>query len=163
MSAEFKESVPLAAVRHKRSVSSEQPVETWDVFISHASEDKGAVARPLAEALKRRGVRVWLDELNMKIGDSLRRKIDNAIASSSFAVVIISPQFLAKGWTMYELDGIITKSVNGEQNILPVWHGVKHSEVMSFSPNLADKVARSTSSTPISEIAQEIAQVIRDS
>jgi hypothetical protein len=28
---------------------------SWDVFISHAREDKAAVAKPLAEALRRSG------------------------------------------------------------------------------------------------------------
>jgi hypothetical protein len=33
----------------------------WDVFISHASEDKETVARPLAQCLERSGLRVWYD------------------------------------------------------------------------------------------------------
>ena len=47
----------------------------WDVFISHATEDKEEVVRPLAEALQGSGLRVWYDELT-RSGDSLRRKID---------------------------------------------------------------------------------------
>ena len=45
----------------------------YDVFISHASEDKEEVARPLAEALRKNGLSVWYDEFELKIGDSLRR------------------------------------------------------------------------------------------
>jgi hypothetical protein len=71
----------------------------WDVFISHASEDKDAVARPLATALEAAGVSVWLDAIELKIGDSLRRKIDQGIRSSRFAVVVFSDHFVAKGWT----------------------------------------------------------------
>jgi hypothetical protein len=48
----------------------------WDVFISHASEDKHKVALPLADALRRAGVRVWLDQHELKLGDSLSEKID---------------------------------------------------------------------------------------
>lgn len=47
---------------------------TWDVFISHASEDKADIARPLYEALSGFGVTVWFDEAELGIGDSLRRK-----------------------------------------------------------------------------------------
>ena len=40
----------------------------WDVFISHASEDKATVARPLALLLQKRGVAVWLDEGELYLG-----------------------------------------------------------------------------------------------
>ena len=134
----------------------------WDVFISHASEDKAAVARPLEALLTGHGASVWLDETELKIGDSLRRRIDAGIAGSRFAILIVSPNFFAKNWTQYELDGIVTRSVTDEQNILPIWHGVSHAEVTKFSPSLADKVARSTEFYSIDQIAAEIAEVILD-
>src|SRR5205823_5536445 len=71
----------------------------YDVFICHASEDKHDVARPLAEALTARGARVWLDELEMKVGDSLRLKIDDGLRLSRFGVVVLSPSFFDKRWT----------------------------------------------------------------
>jgi len=80
----------------------------YDVFISHASEDKDAVVRPLAIALKNKGLSVWYDEFELKIGDSLRRKIDKGLANSNFGIVVISRSFIKKGWTNYELDGLIT-------------------------------------------------------
>ena len=133
----------------------------YDVFISHATEDKEEVARPLAVALDAEGLRVWYDEFELKIGDSLRRKIDNGVARSRFGVVIISPSFFAKSWPQYELDGLVTKAVTGEQVLLPLWHNVTKSEVIEHSPSLADKVARSTSQFTIDEIAAEIADVIK--
>ena len=73
----------------------------YDVFISHASEDKDEVVRPLANALKERGVTVWYDEFEMRIGDSLRRKIDKGLANSRFGIVVISRDFIKKaGRTM---------------------------------------------------------------
>lgn len=133
----------------------------WDVFISHASEDKAEVARPLAEALREQGVRVWLDAFELKIGDSLRRKIDMGLAKSRFGVVVVSPSFFAKQWPQYELDGLVTRQNSGEQQMLPIWHGITKAEVMAQSPSLADKVARSTAQFTIEEIADEIAGVVR--
>lgn len=133
----------------------------WDVFISHASEDKAEVARPLAEALRAQGVRVWLDAFELKIGDSLRRKIDMGLAKSRFGVVVVSPSFFAKQWPQYELDGLVTRQNSGEQQMLPIWHGITKAEVMGQSPSLADKVARSTAQFTIEEIADEIAGVVR--
>ena len=133
----------------------------YDVFISHASEDKEDVARPLAEALRENGLSVWYDEFELKIGDSLRRNIDKGIANSNFGVIVISRDFISKGWTNYELDGLITRAVNGEQTMLPVWHNITKREVISFSPSLADKLARSTTDFTVQEIAEEIADLIK--
>ena len=133
----------------------------YDVFISHASEDKDAVVRPLANALVQHGLRVWYDEFELKIGDSLRRKIDKGLANSRFGIVVLSRDFIKKGWTNYELDGIISKAVSGEQVMLPIWHEITKQEIIAYSPSLADKVARNTSSYTIDEIANEIAELIR--
>ena len=134
----------------------------FDVFISHAAEDKDAVVRPLAEALKEHGLDVWYDEFELRIGDSLRRKIDAGIARSRFGLVVLSPSFFAKSWPQYELDGLVTMSVSGKQVMLPVWHGISKDEVLQQSPTLADKVALRTSDYAITEIAKEIADVIQD-
>ena len=132
----------------------------YDVFISHASEDKDSVVRALARALSDGGLKVWYDEFELRIGDSLRRKIDRGLASSRFGVVVLSRSFFSKGWTNYELDGLVTRAVSGEQILLPIWHEITKKELMDYSPSLADKVARSTATQTIDEIAEEIIAVI---
>lgn len=132
----------------------------WDVFISHAHKDKDEIVRPLAHALQQLGLRVWFDEFKLRIGDSLRRKIDQGIARSAFGVVVLSTAFFAKNWTQYELDGLVTRSVDGSQVLLPLWHKVTKAEVMAQSPSLADKLARSTSDSTLEEIAAEIAGIV---
>ncbi len=116
--------------------------------------------RPLAHALKEFGLTVWYDEFELKIGDSLRRKIDQGLVNSRFGIVVLSKEFIKKGWTNYELDGIITKSISNEQVVLPIWHNITKKEVIEFSPSLADKLARNTSSYTVEEIAAEISEVI---
>jgi hypothetical protein len=133
----------------------------YDVFISHAAEDKDSVVRPLAHALRDDGLSVWYDEFTLQIGDSLRRKIDAGISRSRFGIVVLSPAFFAKGWPQYELDGLVTMAVSGKQVLLPLWHGVSKDEVVSYSPSLADKVALRTSDYTIAEIADEITSVVR--
>ena len=133
----------------------------YDVFISHASEDKDALVRPLANALKAEGLVVWYDEFELRLGDSLRRKIDRGLAKSRVGLVVLSEAFIAKGWTNYELDGIVTRSVDGDQVLLPIWHNISKDTVVEYSPSLADKVARSTATHTVEEIAAEIADLIR--
>lgn len=132
----------------------------YDVFISHASDDKDDVVRPLAHALRERGVKVWYDEFSLKVGDSLRRKIDQGIANSKFGIVVISPRFVVNGWTNQELDGLMVRAVDGAQVLLPIWHNITRDEVVLYSPMLADKVALNTSTATVDEIAGEIASVI---
>ncbi|NEX19897.1 DUF1883 domain-containing protein [Thiorhodococcus mannitoliphagus] len=132
----------------------------FDVFISHASEDKDEVVRPLATALKEKGLSVWYDEFELRIGDSLRRKIDRGVATSKFGVIVLSEMFLRKGWTNYELDGLVTRQNTGEQILLPIWHNITKKQVIEYSPSLADKLARSTATHTVEEIAAEIAELI---
>lgn len=117
----------------------------WDVFISHASEDKEVFARPLAEKLRVKGVHVWYDEFTLRLGDSLRRSIDRGLAHSRFGVIILSPSFFRKEWPQKELDGLVAREVEGSKVILPVWHEMNSEDVRKFSPTLADRVAISSS------------------
>lgn len=133
----------------------------YDVFISHASEDKEEIVRALATALSGQGLSVWYDEFELRIGDSLRRKIDQGLANSRVGLVVLSHAFFNKGWPNYELDGIVTRSVSGEQILLPIWHNISKQEVMDYSPSIADKVARSTATHTPEEIAEEIADLLR--
>lgn len=134
--------------------------DTYDVFISHASEDKEEFVRQFVNALTNKGLKVWYDEFTLKIGDSLRQKIDRGLAKSRVGLVILSPSFIAKGWTNYELDGMVTRNISGEQVLLPIWHKLTKQDVIDFSPSLADKVARSTATHTVEEIANEIADLI---
>jgi hypothetical protein len=137
-------------------------LKKYDVFISHASEDKDSVVRPLAHRLRELDLVVWYDEFELRIGDSLRRKIDTGIANAHFGIVVLSKPFFAKGWPAYELDGLVTMSVSGRQALLPLWHEISKDEVVSASPSLADKLALRTADYTIDEIATEIAAVVRD-
>lgn len=132
----------------------------YDLFISHASEDKEEFVRPLAETLENIGVKVWYDEFTLRVGDSLRKKIDHGLIKSRFGTVILSSSFCSKEWTQYELDSMVAREMNGHKMILPIWHKVTKNDVLNFSPALADKVALNTSIDSIEEIANKWAEVI---
>ena len=147
-------------VRDNIPPTSESGDELYDVFISHASEDKDDFVRSLANVLISKGLKVWYDEMTLNIGDSLRQKIDNGLANSRLGLVVLSPAFMNKGWTNYELDGIVTRAVSGEQILLPIWHNITKQQVIDFSPSLADKVARSTATHTVNQIASEITELL---
>jgi hypothetical protein len=114
----------------------------YDVLISHASEDKDFLFRPLAELLRDQHIEVWYDEFSLKVGDILRRSIDQRLSQSRFGIVVLSPNSFKKQWSQWELDGLVARqNSGGAEVILPVWHQVGRDEVLNFSPSLADKVA----------------------
>jgi hypothetical protein len=129
-------------------------MKQWDAFLSHASEDKNTVAAPLSEALRRCGVRVWLDRFQINIGDSIRQKIDEGLANSCYGVVILSETFFSKLWAGRELDALFARDV-----VLPVWHGIDEKTVLKYSPLLAGKLAVSTSAG-IEIVAEKLASRI---
>lgn len=68
----------------------------YDVFISHAGEDKADFVSPLAELLRGHRVEVWFDEFTLTVGMSLRQSIDSELAKSRFGIVVLSPGFFGK-------------------------------------------------------------------
>src|SRR6266566_1678037 len=56
----------------------------FDVFVSHASEDKRTFVQPLIDELLSLGVRVWYDKMELSPGDSLRQRIDLGLTKSRF-------------------------------------------------------------------------------
>jgi hypothetical protein len=146
-------------VRRRVSQIAQSP-DVWDVFVSHASEDKDSFVRPLVAALTSAGLKVWFDEQELKVGDSLRRSIDRGLARSRFGIVVISPSFLSKHWPQKELDGLVAREEDGSKVILPVWHEISATEVRQSSPTLADRLAV-TSARGAEEVAKELLRVIK--
>lgn len=132
----------------------------YDLFISHASEDKDFV-RPLAEAIRAQRLAVWYDEFELRPGMGLRESIDQGLLSSRFGLVVLSPAFFAKSWPRWELDGLVQLAHSRAQSVLfPIWHEVGQSEVAQFSPPLANIVAVISRGDP-QQTAGEVLRAIR--
>lgn len=138
----------------------EQTTTMYDAFISHATEDKESFVNEFVEELKNRTVKVWVDALRIQWGDSLRKSIDEGLKKSHFGVVVISPHFIAKGWTQYELDGLFEREMSGGKVVLPIWHNITKSEVQKFSPALAGRKAMTTGIMTAGEIADELVKLL---
>lgn len=134
----------------------------YDAFISHASEDKQSLVRPLASMLEKMGFRIWYDEFELRVGDSLRHSIDRGLVNSRYGIVVLSTAFFAKSWPQYELNGLTAREMEGRRVILPVWHQVTKVDVLQFSPTLADKVAVRSKGNNIRHVANELAKVLSE-
>jgi hypothetical protein len=117
----------------------------FDVFLVYASEDKADVARPLAAELQQRGLRVWFDESELRIGDNLQHRIDDGLRRAKAAVPVISPAFFSKSWPQRELDAFLTREAEESALlILPVWYKVSAEDVARYSPVMANRLSAST-------------------
>lgn len=159
----FHTGLMLRLLSREVSESDEPPeVVGYDAFISHASEDKGKLVRPLANALTKLGFRIWYDEFELKVGDSLRQSIDKGLVNSRYGIVVLSPSFFAKNWPQYELNGLTSREIAGRKVILPVWYKITKDDLLAYSPPLADKVAVVTEGKSIKAIALALAEVLAE-
>lgn len=134
----------------------------YDVFVSHAWEDKEDFVEEFVQALIDRDLKIWYDKSNILWGDSMRAKIDEGLRKSRFGVAVISPNYIADGkyWTKAELDGLFQlESINGK-TLLPIWHNLTKKQVMAYSPILANKLALTTATMTADEIADELLRVL---
>ncbi len=133
----------------------------YDVFISHASEDKEGFARPLYKALRTRELEVWFDQATLELGDSLRQKIEEGLANCRFGVVILSPYYLPKEWPLRELDALVARETAfGEKAILPVLHNLTIADLTRRLPMLAGRLSIS-SSDGVEVVADAVTHVVR--
>jgi hypothetical protein len=153
------DSIPkiVAELLAPQTLSTPNNMNMRDIFISHASEDKG-FARPLAEQLVSEGISVWFDEYELKLGDSLRRKIEDGLLHSRHGLVLMSKNFFQKEWPQKELDALFSLETQ-DRRILPLWHELNAADIKQFAPLLADKVAMLTSKG-IPAIVAEIKRVL---
>lgn len=138
--------------------------EEYDVFVSHAWEDKEGFVDEFVAELEKLGIKVWYDKQRIKWGDSMRARIDDGLKKSKFGIAVISPDYIADGkyWTKAELDGLFQlESVNGKM-LLPIWHNITKQQVMNYSPIIASKLAMTTASMTAEEIAKEMQSLLSD-
>lgn len=149
---------------YKRNKPNESdPQIIYDVFISHASEDKESFVSPLVESLQDAGIRVWYDATTMQWGKGLREQIDNGIKRSKYAIVVLSRSFFSKKWPQRELDGILAKESITGATPLPIWYNITYEEVYEFSPTLAGIYSYSTSDKSINDICQAFKLILEKS
>jgi hypothetical protein len=90
------------------------------VFLSHSWKDK-AFARKLASELQRYNVDVWIDEAELRVGDSLLSKISVAIDHADFVAVVISHSSVNSNWVQKELALAMTKELAEKKvKVLPI-------------------------------------------
>lgn len=103
-------------------------------FVSHSSKDR-AFVKKLVDAMLRYGIDAWWDAYEIRPGDSIRRKINEGLRSSTYGVVVLSHNYYEKGPST-EL-GALHATLNGGQ-IIPLYYKITPREVANYDPLMAD-------------------------
>jgi hypothetical protein len=116
-----------------------------NIFISHTSADHDFVWE-LAKKLKRglRGIaEIFVDDWEIKVGDSIVRKIDEAAQRADFFIIALSKHSINQEWVQREIDTAFTKLIQKKSKILPVWLEISENEVPSILSPLKAAVFKS--------------------
>lgn len=113
----------------------------YDAFISHAVEDKIPIANELCARLEAAGLKIWYSGKELGVGDSIEKTIEKGLNRSRYGIVIFSPTYLAKNWTIREFYTLLAKEIREHKVILPVLYNVTLDELRKKDLLMADRFA----------------------
>src|SRR5690349_173930 len=113
----------------------------YDAFISHAVEDKIPIANELCARLEMAGLKIWYSGKELGVGDSIEKTIEKGLNRSRYGIVIFSPTYLAKNWTIREFYTLLAKEIEEQKVILPVLYNVTVDELKNKDLLMADRFA----------------------
>ena len=115
----------------------------FDVFVSHANDNKEDFVNALTTTLGKLGISIWYDANILDWGDDWKLQIVNGLKKCRFGIVVISPEFLGREWTEKELNELLQRqNETGEKVILPLLYKLTISDMKKQYPKLADFQAR---------------------
>lgn len=130
-----------------------------DVFLCHAWDDRGGVAKELHDLLESRGVSVWFSEKDVVLGTSLLREIDKGLAKSRVGIVLVTPALLrrlrAEGIADKELSALLARDL-----LVPIVHDTTYEALREVSPLLGSRSGLSTAEDPMANVAAKLAELV---
>jgi hypothetical protein len=130
-----------------------------DVFLCHAWDDRGGIAKELHDLLESRGVSVWFSEKDVALGTPLLREIDRGLAKSRVGIVLVTPALLrrlaAEGIADKELSALLARDL-----LVPIVHDTTYEALREVSPLLGSRSGLSTAEEPMADAAAKIAELV---
>jgi len=108
----------------------------YDVFISHASEDKNSIARPIYDECQSKGLVAFLDEEEVSWGDSLTEILNHALGKSKLFLAVLSANSIDKKWPLREINTALARQIEGKQKFLPLLVGSPGMESLGLTSDL---------------------------
>ncbi|EMH9753287.1 TPA: toll/interleukin-1 receptor domain-containing protein [Proteus mirabilis] len=131
-----------------------------DSFISYAEEDNDFVS-DVAFGLKRNGLSIWFAPMSLKVGERLLDSIEKGLNESRTGILVLSPAYLSKNWTSYEMDILIRQNIDGSKKILPIWFNVTKEDIDNKHIGLSGIVGI-TDVTDASKVVSRLVEVLSD-
>jgi hypothetical protein len=110
----------------------------YDAFISHAVEDKLPIANELCARLERAGLKIWYSGRELRVGDRLTQTIEQGLNKSRFGIVILSPTYVSKMWTLREFYSLLSREKEGKKIVLPVLFDITPEELAQKDLTMAE-------------------------
>jgi hypothetical protein len=130
-----------------------------DVFLCHAWDDRGGVAKELHDLLESKGVSVWFSEKDVALGTPLLREIDKGLAKSRVGIVLVTPALLrrlrAEGVADKELSALLARDL-----LVPIVHETTYEALREVSPLLGSRSGLSTAEDPMANVAAKLAELV---
>lgn len=130
-----------------------------DVFLCHAWDDRGGVAKELHDLLESHGVSVWFSEKDVALGTSLLREIDKGLAKSRVGIVLVTPALLRRlrgeGIADKELSALLARDL-----LVPIVHDTTYEALREVSPLLGSRSGLSTAEDPMANVAAKLAELV---
>jgi hypothetical protein len=133
--------------------------ESRDVFLCHAWDDRGGVAKELHGLLESRGVSVWFSEKDVPLGTPLLREIDRGLAKSRVGIVLVTPALLQR----LKGESIADKELSvllARDQLVPIVHGTTYEALREVSPMLASRSGLSTAENVMADVATKLAELV---
>jgi RNA-directed DNA polymerase len=92
--------------------------DDYEIFLSHASEDKAEIARPIFAACSQAGLKAFLDEDHIGWGENFTKKINTALGAARTVLVIVSSHSVSKDWPVAEINTALAFEVEGKKRVL---------------------------------------------
>lgn len=90
----------------------------YDVFISHATEDKPEIARPIYAACQKLGIKAFLDEEHIGWGENFTRTINSALGAARTVLIVVSSNSVSKDWPLAEINTALAFEIEGKKRVL---------------------------------------------
>ena len=134
----------------------------FDVFISHANDNKAGFVNSLTDALSKLGITIWYDANTLEWGDNWKLQITNGLKKCRFGIVVISPEFLGREWTEKELNELLQRqNESGDKVVLPLLYRLTIDDLKKNYPKVADiQAIIVTSETDVKDIAIDFARIL---
>ena len=132
----------------------------YHLFVTYASEDRDYVNK-LGGAFEGRGLNVWYDQTEIKVGDVVIDKINDGLSNSSYGVLVLSEHFFKKEWPQYEKKTLMYQYIEDKKLLFPMWHKIDKEGIKKHDPHLAG-IFSLKSDLPLRTIVSKVMGQMKD-